>query len=99
MIPAALGNIVGGDLFVGVLYGYLFLLGDDVVIHFDNAPLDVSADRVLPDSGNGPVSSIVEDLHGAQYKREASSNNRVLPLRCDSAPLPWGTTGASLKLS
>jgi Formate/nitrite transporter len=75
MIPAALGNIVGGGLFVGVLYWYLFLLGDDVVIHFDNAPLDVSADRVLPDSGNGAVSGIIKDLHGAQYKREASSNS------------------------
>jgi formate/nitrite transporter len=29
MIPAALGNIIGGGLFVGVLYWYLYLTGDE----------------------------------------------------------------------
>lgn len=36
MIPSVLGNIVGGGLFVGVLYWYLYLAGNDVEIHFDN---------------------------------------------------------------
>ncbi|KAH7411433.1 Formate/nitrite transporter-domain-containing protein [Cadophora sp. MPI-SDFR-AT-0126] len=35
MIPALLGNIVGGGLFVGAVYWYLFLEGAEVEIHFD----------------------------------------------------------------
>lgn len=42
MIPSLLGNIVGGGLFVGALYWYLFLAGEDVPIHFDNAANDTA---------------------------------------------------------
>ncbi|RDW73280.1 hypothetical protein BP6252_07187 [Coleophoma cylindrospora] len=42
MIPSLLGNIVGGSLFVGVLYWYLFLAGEDVPIHFDFNPNDIA---------------------------------------------------------
>lgn len=35
MIPAALGNIVGGGLFVAVVYWYLFLVGDSNPITID----------------------------------------------------------------
>lgn len=31
MIPTALGNIVGGGLFVGMAYWYLYLTGEDAV--------------------------------------------------------------------
>lgn len=42
MIPSLLGNIVGGGLFTGVLYWYLFLAGTEVEIHFDTMPLDTA---------------------------------------------------------
>jgi len=42
MIPAAIGNLIGGGLFVGVLYWYLYLAGNEVPIHFDNMPMDTA---------------------------------------------------------
>ena len=42
MIPSLLGNIVGGGLFTGVVYWYLFLAGEEVEIHFDTMPLDTA---------------------------------------------------------
>lgn len=36
MIPSLLGNIVGGALFCGAIYWYLFLADTEVEIHFDN---------------------------------------------------------------
>ncbi|KAE9371573.1 hypothetical protein N431DRAFT_410451 [Stipitochalara longipes BDJ] len=42
MIPSLLGNIVGGGLFTGVVYWYLFLAGEEVEIHFDTQPLDTA---------------------------------------------------------
>jgi hypothetical protein len=42
MIPSLLGNIVGGGLFTGVIYWYLFLAGTEVPIHFDTMPLDTA---------------------------------------------------------
>jgi hypothetical protein len=96
MIPSLLGNIVGGGLFTGVLYWYLYLAGTDVPIHFDAVPLDgvdcarrvslqnmvtttggVSEctqnsenNHILPDSGNGAISGIANDLHGGHFKKE-----------------------------
>ncbi|PVH73906.1 hypothetical protein DL98DRAFT_605998 [Cadophora sp. DSE1049] len=35
MIPALLGNIIGGGLFCDAVYWYLFLEGEEVEIHFD----------------------------------------------------------------
>jgi hypothetical protein len=40
MIPSLLGNIVGGGVFTGALYWYLYLAGTEVPIHFDTMPLD-----------------------------------------------------------
>lgn len=43
MIPSLLGNIVGGGLFTGVVYWYLFLAGgEEVEIHFDTLPMDTA---------------------------------------------------------
>ncbi|KAF8861639.1 hypothetical protein BDZ45DRAFT_250153 [Acephala macrosclerotiorum] len=43
MIPSLLGNIVGGGLFTGVVYWYLFLAGgEEVQIHFDTLPMDTA---------------------------------------------------------
>ncbi|KAH9810092.1 Formate/nitrite transporter [Teratosphaeria destructans] len=37
MIPALIGNIIGGGLFVGVVYWYLYLTGDTTPIPIDGA--------------------------------------------------------------
>jgi hypothetical protein len=42
LIPALIGNAIGGGLFVGVLYWYLYLAGNEVPIHFDNTPMDTA---------------------------------------------------------
>lgn len=42
MIPSLLGNIVGGGLFTGVVYWYLYLAGTEIAIHFDTMPLDTT---------------------------------------------------------
>lgn len=42
MIPFALGNIVGSELFVGSLYWYQYLAGTEVVLTFDAVPLEVA---------------------------------------------------------
>jgi Formate/nitrite transporter len=42
MIPSFLGNAIGGGLFTGVIYWYLFLAGNEVEIHFDTMPMDTA---------------------------------------------------------
>lgn len=42
MIPSLLGNFIGGGLFTGVVYWYLFLAGEEVPIHFDSDPMDTA---------------------------------------------------------
>jgi len=46
MIPAALGNILGGSLFVAVVYWYLFLIGDTNPITIDGDNFSIG-DRPL----------------------------------------------------
>jgi hypothetical protein len=46
MIPSFLGNAVGGGLFVGVVYWYLFLAGTEVEIHFDTMPTDTAGKQI-----------------------------------------------------
>ena len=68
MIPTALGNIVGGGLFVGAAYWYLYLTGvgpDE--IKFDLGGLDSAMEaggpmgrshrKSVPDTGSGSGSS------------------------------------------
>jgi NADPH-dependent 2,4-dienoyl-CoA reductase/sulfur reductase-like enzyme len=70
MIPALLGNIVGGGLFVGVVYWYLYLSGKDTVV-IDGA------------SYGGPpmtlfgVSADVEELPSQQSRRESDKTTIV----------------------
>lgn len=88
MIPAALGNIVGGGLFVGVMYWYLFLAGNDVEIHFDHSPYDIavyeqgglgsrnpSVATAVPDSAGNAQSGLAKDLHAGLFKKERDSDN------------------------
>ena len=64
MIPTALGNIIGGSLFVGGMYWYLYLTGegsDNITFNIgglDSAmevggPMSQSHPRSVPDSPNG----------------------------------------------
>jgi hypothetical protein len=46
MIPSFLGNAVGGGLFSGVVYWYLFLAGTEVEIHFDTMPMDTAGQQI-----------------------------------------------------
>ena len=72
MIPAGLGNIVGGGLFVGVAYWYLYLAGNEVEIHFDDSPTDTAVfdqggpisrnASIVPHSGNKAVSGVASEL-------------------------------------
>jgi len=54
MIPSFLGNFVGGGLFTGVVYWYLFLAGgEEVPIHFDQ---ETGAMHAAVFEQGGPVS-------------------------------------------
>ncbi|KAH8808893.1 Formate/nitrite transporter-domain-containing protein [Xylogone sp. PMI_703] len=65
MIPSGLGNIVGGGLFTGVLYWYLFLHNEEVPIHFDSLPIEATEFGAAPGvgditSGNGTGYNVTE---------------------------------------
>lgn len=87
MIPAGLGNIVGGGLFVGVVYWYLYLAGNEVEIHFHNSPADTALfeqggpisrnPSLIPHSGNKGVSGIGAELgtDNVGFKREGASDS------------------------
>jgi hypothetical protein len=79
MIPSLLGNIIGGGVFTGALYWYLYLAGTEVPIHFDTTPVryaeETKTDHTIPDSGNGPVSGIAQDFHGSLFKKDNSASD------------------------
>jgi len=83
MIPSALGNIIGGGLFVGGMYWYLYLAGNEVEIHFDNNPVDnVGFEQEgpirgvqVPDSAGHAKSGLARDLHGSQFKKEEAGSS------------------------
>lgn len=55
MIPSLLGNIIGGGVFVGLVYWYLFLSGgEEVQIHFDTEAMDTA----VYEQGIFPFSSL-----------------------------------------
>jgi hypothetical protein len=69
MIPAALGNIIGGGVFVGVVYWYLHLaVGEEIELPFDKSPypsaavgqLDPALPRLTPQSTLRDVDGITE---------------------------------------
>lgn len=65
MIPALLGNIVGGGVFVGVVYWYLYLAmaKDEVIID--------GKDYGGPPTALFGVSASVEELPSKQIRRES----------------------------
>lgn len=50
MIPAALGNIVGGSVFVAVVYWYLYLVGTEGPVCIDGDGFDLRGE--MPESDN-----------------------------------------------
>jgi formate/nitrite transporter len=70
MIPALLGNIVGGGLFVGVVYWYLYLSGKDTVV------IDGTSYGGPPMTLFG-VSADVEELPSQQSRRESDKTTIV----------------------
>jgi hypothetical protein len=52
MIPAGLGNIVGGSVFVAVVYWYLFLVGDSTEIVIDGDYWDVQSRASISSSSD-----------------------------------------------
>ena len=73
MIPSLLGNIVGGGLFTGVIYWYLFLAGTEVPIHFDTLPLDTA----VYEQGGPLEHSITATGAGTGYGQEDKTSHPV----------------------
>jgi hypothetical protein len=89
MIPAGLGNIVGGGLFVGVLYWYLYLTDKEVEIPFDVAAYEQGGQirrinkPTTPDSAmtgaegtlrGSLVSGVARELHVEHFKNSGNRN-------------------------
>lgn len=70
MIPALLGNIVGGGLFVGVVYWYLYLSSGDAVV------IDGSSYGGRPTALFG-VNADAEELPSQQSRRESDKTTIV----------------------
>ncbi|KAK4575222.1 hypothetical protein LTR86_001074 [Recurvomyces mirabilis] len=70
MIPALLGNIVGGGLFVGVVYWYLYLSGDS-----DPTPIDgdIWASDSAPLVGHAPTDSPMHDKSSSPQSKSAEN--------------------------
>ncbi|KAF2771209.1 formate/nitrate family transporter [Teratosphaeria nubilosa] len=60
MVPALIGNIIGGGLFVGVVYWYLYLTGDTTPVPIDGASF---ADDKVPLVGQSVNGSAAHSTH------------------------------------
>jgi len=87
MIPTTLGNIVGGGLFVGVVYWYLYLTGDGSDnIKFDIGGLDTAMEaggpmgpsrrRSVPNSQSSQDEKVLE---GSEPKEGHPNHTSTLP--------------------
>jgi len=74
MIPAALGNIIGGALFVAVVYWYLFLVGDSNPITIDGDNFSMSGAPLTREHHNyrnrHDESDTTDSVHGIGHKVE-----------------------------
>jgi len=71
MIPAALGNILGGGLFVGTAYWYLYLTGEgDIEIDFNIGPLN-SAEEAGGPMGSASRGNAPEKVQSQQSEQLA----------------------------
>ena len=81
MIPSLLGNIIGGGVFCGAIYWYLFLADETVPIHFDT----IEANTAVYEQG-GPIQREVTvegagtgyghaNAHGHEHNEEVVPNS------------------------
>jgi len=75
MIPSFLGNAIGGGLFTGVVYWYLFLAGTEVEIHFDTMPTDTA----VYEQGGPLERTITATGAGTGYGRETNGGETKTP--------------------
>ncbi|KAH7355382.1 Formate/nitrite transporter-domain-containing protein [Rhexocercosporidium sp. MPI-PUGE-AT-0058] len=89
MIPALLGNIVGGGLFCGAVYWYLFLEGEEVEMHFDEigdgrkgsafgVPVTEHVNSATLHMTNGNGGSHIQS-HGQDSIHPTEPSNKPLP--------------------
>ncbi|GAB7343063.1 hypothetical protein MBLNU457_1149t1 [Dothideomycetes sp. NU457] len=78
MIPSLIGNIIGGGLFVGVMYWYLFLTGDNTPVVVDGDFFDVE-DRIAYESHSSAVSTPTEVIQGVdgRHRGEKTAESMV----------------------
>ena len=86
MIPSFLGNAIGGGLFTGAIYWYLFLAGNEVEIHFDTMPMDTA----VHEQGGPLQSEITSTGAGTAY-----GNGNGLKGRRNRAVPDSGNNGVS----
>ena len=90
MIPTTLGNLVGGGLFVGGMYWYLYLTGegsDSITFNIgglDSAmevggPTDISHPGSVPDSANGKEEKENKKMNGKGPGQDHPSHVASLP--------------------
>ncbi|KAK4575308.1 hypothetical protein LTR86_001161 [Recurvomyces mirabilis] len=69
MIPALIGNTIGGGFFVGVVYWYLYMTGDEAVDpDFDKLELVGRGAMTAVDENAGPVHNHHHDHHNHNHE-------------------------------
>lgn len=94
MIPTAIGNIIGGFIFMALPYWYLYLTGEgNVEIHFDLGTLSTAMDVGGPMGPDRPARQrgamprderVINGTEKVQASRSESDSEQTLP---DSACL------------
>ena len=76
MIPSFLGNAIGGGLFTGVVYWYLFLAGSEVELYFDT----MAADTAVYEQG-GPLEREITSTGAGTANRDEvkAHHNHAVP--------------------
>lgn len=72
MIPAFLGNLVGGGLFVGVVYWYLYIQGDSRPIFIDGEAFEMASEPLFG-RGESPTGTSM----GNEQSQRRSAENMV----------------------
>lgn len=86
MIPTALGNFVGGGLFVGAVYWYLYLTGEgNVAVDFNIGTLDTAMEaggpmgRARPPKRRRDRSEAAAEDHNSDEVKDPMTLNGVDP--------------------
>lgn len=71
MLPALLGNIIGGGLFVAVVYWYLFLVGDTAPTLIDGDGFNLLRPEPMDRSPSGSNDHVQHSHHAHAKSAEA----------------------------